>query len=72
MSTETKTFDLTFKGVDFWGQETYLSESGRYYKLVDGAIHTLGDPFDFDGEPDSPVKLKQGVTFNLINKPAKA
>lgn len=67
---QAEKFNLTYKGEDCWGRKVYASDGGRYYRDVDGVIHSTADPTDFDGEPLAPVRLKEGVEFNFINSPA--
>lgn len=55
---------LTYIGEDYWGRETYRDEQGRYYRIVDGAMHTSSPSNDIDGEPDLPMKED---SYEIVN-----
>ena len=55
---------LTYIGEDYWGRETYRDERGRYYRIVDGVMHTSSPSNDIDGEPDCPLPAG---SYEIVN-----
>lgn len=55
---------LTYIGEDYWGRETYRDESGKYYRIVDGVMHTSSPSNDIDGEPDCPMLAD---SYEIVN-----
>lgn len=55
---------LTYIGEDFWGRETYRDEQKRYYRIVDGVMHTKCPSNDIDGEPDCPMSSD---SYEIVN-----
>ena len=53
---------LTFIGEDYWGNPTYKSESGCYYKNINWNSEILqlcdvSPAMDFMGEPNTPINM---------------
>jgi hypothetical protein len=53
-TNKSETLKLSYLGKDDWGRKTYvdLNNKERFYKKVDGILHTVTDK----GEPDIPIK----------------
>jgi len=61
-------FRLAYKGTDYFNRLVFISELGRYYKQYEGESEVYSAS-GYEGEPDSPVMLKENYEFEFIGLP---